>query len=200
MGGNRDQVGLHDAVDRLKIALRKQQALYAYRTDEQPVLQYITGIDCFLVNACAADAQDCVTYGHPGRQLDIFRGHHGTGRVLRVLQDLVDLFAHFRVSLGQDTLHYVRGHLFNNINCVVDVQLLHDLTQLLVADALDQRFLFFALHFNEAFRGQFLRQKPEQKRQFFLLNAGKNRSNIRGIHRDKDVPDCRVFFVVQKCL
>ena len=144
--------------------------------------------------------QNRVAHSHPGRQLDIFRGHHGTGRVLRILQDLVDFLAHFRVSLGQDTLHHVRGHLFDNINGVVDVQLVHHLTQFLVADAFDQRFLFLALHLNEAFRGQFLRQEPEQKRQFFLLNAGKNRSNIRGIHRDKDVPDCRVFFVVQKCL
>ena len=161
MGGHGDEVAFHDAVNRLQVAGGQQQALDAHCTNQQPVLQHITGIDCFLVHAGTADPQDRVAHRHVRSQFHVLRRHHGSGGIFRILQDLVDLLAHLRIGLGQDTLYHVRGHLFDNVHRVINVQFVHNLTQFLIADTLDQGFLLLALHFNEAFRGQLLWQKPE---------------------------------------
>ena len=87
----------------------------------------------------------------------------------------------------------VRGHLLDEIDRVVHIQLVHDLFELGVRKAADEQLLLLGLHFDECFRRQLLRQQPEKERQGKLIRLFKTRRHVRRVHRYENVPERGVF-------
>ena len=173
----------HDRFDRGRVILAQKQILDRDKADQLASAGDIAGVDGLFVDAGTADAEDGFLHRHIRPQGHIFRRHDGAGGVFGVAQDLIDLLAHFRLGLREDTLDDVCRHFLDNIDRVIDVQLVDDLLQLRIREAADQQLLRLRLHFDEGLRGQLLRQQPEQQRQAGFLQPVKDRGDIRGIHR-----------------
>ena len=65
--------------------------------------------------------QNSIFHRHIRPQRYIFRSHHGSGRVFRIPQNLIDGTAHFRIRLLEDSSDYIGGHLFYQIRRVVHI-------------------------------------------------------------------------------
>ena len=161
-------------------------------------LRDIAGINSFLVDAGAADAENGLSDGHVRPQRNILRRHDGPGGILRIAENFIDLLAHLRVGLGKNSLHDIGRHFFYNIDGVVDIELVDDLFELAVGKAPDKKLLCVRLHLHEAFRSQILRQQPEQKRQAAFVELFEYGGNICGVHGAEKIAQGRIFFIVQQ--
>ena len=109
-------------------------------------------------------------------------------QVFGVAQDLIDLLAHFRLGLREDTLDDVCRHFLDNIDRVIDVQLVDDLLQLRVGKAADEKLLKLRRHLDKCLRRQLLRQKPEQQRKPRLVYVLKHGGDVCGVHGVEQIP------------
>ena len=96
---DRDDVLLHDRLDRRVVVLTKKQILHAHKTDELVSARDVAGVDRLFVDARTADAEDSLLHRHIGPQRDVFRRHDRARGILGVAQDLVDLLAHIGLGL-----------------------------------------------------------------------------------------------------
>ena len=189
---------LHQVTHRV-VVVCQQQILDGGDADELVVFVVdITGVDGLLVNAGAPYALDRHLGSHVRPQRDELGGHDRAGAVLRIFEQLVDLLAHVLVGSAQNTLDDVGRHLFNKVYRVVQKQLVHDLLELAVRKAVDQKRLCVLVHFDKGLRRQLLGQKPEQNGHFFVLQFLKHRRDVVGHHGDEDVPkSCKLFLIEQ---
>ena len=192
--GRRDgnDVRLHDVLDHVVI-VREDERAQRERADEPALVDHIAGVDRFLIDAGALDALGRLLHGHLRAEGDELRCHDAAGAVLGIAQDLVDHPAHVGVGLPENALYDVRGHLLDEIDRVVHIQLVHDLFELGVRKAADEQLLLLGLHFDECFRRQLLRQQPKKERQGKLVCFFKNRRHVRRVHRYENVPERGVF-------
>ena len=63
----------------------------------------VTGVDGFLVHTRITDLLERIADGHVRRERDVLGGHDGACRVLRELQDLIDLASSVRCDVLQDS-------------------------------------------------------------------------------------------------
>ena len=200
LGGDVDQVGLHDVLNGGFVVLRQQQILHRHQSDQGPVLfRNVAGIDGLLVHTLAANPQDGLPHRHMGTQGDIFRGHDGACGVFRVAQNLIDGTAHLRVGVLQNPLDHVGGHLLHQVGSVVHIQLVQHFLQLVVREPPDQQLLGLRLHFHKGFRRQFLGQQTEQQRDLPLLQPVENSGDVNGIHGHQNVPQGCILLLLQHC-
>ena len=192
-----DDVRLHDILDHVVI-VRENERSQRERADETAFVGHIAGVDRFLIDAGALDALGRLLHGHLRAERDELRRHDAAGAVLRIAQDLVDHPAHVGVGLPENALYDVCGHLLDEIDRVVHIQLVHDFLEFRVGKAADQQLLLLGLHFDERFRRQLLRQQPEEERQGELVRFFKNRRHVRRVHRYENVPERGVFLPLDK--
>ena len=156
-----DHVLLHHILDQIVIVRQQQILDGGYADKAVVVVVYIAGVDSFLVDTRAADSLDSHFGGHIRPQRNELCRHDRACAVLGILEQLVYLPPCFLVSLSENTLDDVRWHLLDKVNRVVDKQLVNDLLQLVVTEAVNQELLSVLVHLDEGFRRQFLWQNTE---------------------------------------
>ena len=80
---------------------------------------------------------------------------------------------------------------------VIGVQLVDDLFQLVIREAPDQQLLGIGLHFHEGFCRQLLGKQTKQKGYLLVFQTAEDPCDVVGIHGDEDIPQCRVFLILQ---
>ena len=182
MGGDRDDVGLHD-VFYLGLVGGEQQGLYRDHAQQHPVLGDIAGVHRLLVQTDFSDAGEGLLHGGVGVEIDKLRGHDGTGGVLRVFQQLVDLAAGGGVGVAQDTGDHVGGHVLDDVHGVVQIELVQDLPQLLIAQGVDDLLLVLAvLQIGEHVGGHVLGQQPEDHHLLVGLQLVQEFGDVHLVH------------------
>ena len=179
------------------VILGQQQVLHRDDAQQGPALGHVTGINGLLIHALTADAENALPYGHIRPQGHVLCGHNGPGGVLRIAENLVDTGAHFRSGLPKNSLDHVGGHFLHQVRCIVHIQLVHDLFQLVIREAPDQGLLGVRIHFYKRFCRQFLWQQAEQQRDAVLCQVGQHHCNIAGVHGGKHFPKSAVLFFIQ---
>ena len=174
-----DKILRHDISDHC-IPIRKHQRLSGYDSDKLSVLRDVAGVDCFLIHALRADLVERFTDRHIPPQTDIFRRHDAAGAVLGIQQNLIDDPPRLHIRAFQNARHDIGRHLLDNIDRIVEIQLIDNLFQLLVAETCDQHFLCVALHCDKNLRRLLLGQQPEADRHLFF---GKSVERFRYIDR-----------------
>ncbi len=84
----------------------------------------------------------------------------------------------------QDALDHARGHLLDDIDSIVEIQLVKHLLQLGVGKAADEHFLYIRLQLNEQLRRRLLGQQAEQQRQHLLGQIVEQVGDIGGLQLD----------------
>ena len=164
-----------------------------------PVVDDVADVDGLLVRSRPADALQGVLHRHVGLQIHKLRGHDASGGVLGVFQDLVDALAHFRVTVAQDALHHPGGHLLHDIRRVVQVELVQDLLQLRVGEAVNQKLLVIAVQLHENLRRQLLGQQAEHHRHLLVQILAEG-GDVRRLHGQQQIPKLRVAFSAEQLL
>ena len=95
--------------------------------------------------------------------------------------------------MAQDALHHPGGHLLHDIRRVVQVELVQDLLQLRVGEAVDQQLLVVAVQLDEDLRRQLLGQQPEHHGHL-LVQVPAEPGDVRRLHGQQQVPQLRVAF------
>ena len=180
MDGN--GVFIHHICHSCIVVPHKKQILQCDDAEQLPVFSDVTGINRLFIHCRTADAGKRLISRHVGTKRDILCRHDGTGGIVRIAENLVDFLAHLRIRLCENPLYDVRGHLFNKVNSVVDVEFIHDFTQFVIGKTLDQQLFQIRIHFHERFRSKFLREEPEQKRDSGIFHLFKHSRNIRTVH------------------
>ena len=115
---------------------------------------HIAGVDGLLVDGLFADLVEALAHDHRLVEGDALRRHQAARAVLRVFEDLVDLFARLAVRLQQDPLDDVRGHLLDQVDGIVHEQLIQHELELFIREGADQEFLLRAAHLDEGLGGE----------------------------------------------
>ena len=199
-GGGPDKVGVHQVFDEV-VLLRQQQV-----ADGQHAQQLALGVgdvedvDGLHVAADAADALEGVRHRHVLFQGQKLHVHDGAGGILRVLQDLVQGFAHFRRGFVQNTDDHAGGHLLNDVHGVVQIQLVQHFLQLGVGEAVDEHLLTVALQLDEDFRRQLLGQQAVQQGHVLLAALLQQPRDIGRLQRQEQVTQHGILFTLDKGL
>ena len=156
-----DGVFIHDVCHSCIVIPHEKEIFQRDDAEKLPVLCDITGINRLFIHCRAADTGKRLVNRHVGTERDILRRHDGTGRIVRITEDLIDLLAHFRVCLCKYPFYDVCGHLLDQVNSVVDIELIHNFSQLIIGKALDQQLLKIRIHFHKRLCGEFFREEPE---------------------------------------
>ena len=154
----------------------------------------IQDVDGLQLAADAADALEGVLHRHvlfQGQELHV---HDGAGGVLRVLQNLVNGFSHFRRRLIQDSDHHAGGHLLHDVHGIVQIQLVQHLLQLGVGKAVDEHLLGVGLQLHEHLRRQLLGQQPVQQGHQLPAGLLQQQSDVGRLHGEKEVPQAGILF------
>ena len=191
---------IHDLGYRQTVIRREQQVLDGDGTKKLSSFCYVAGIDCLLVHTRFTNTLNCLNDRHLRTQGYILRGHDGTGGILRIAQQVVDLLAHLRIRLCQDPLDHIGRHFLDQIHGIVHIEFLNHIVEFCIGKAPDQQFLFLRLHLDKRLCRQFLWQQTEQPRQPFICDLLKQFRHIRRIHRDQNILQGRILFLFQQHL
>ena len=198
-GLHADEVALHDVADDV-VLLRQQQRPDGQHADQVALfIDDITDVDGLLVRSGTADALEGVLHGHGLLQVHELRGHDAAGGVIRIFEDLVDTFAHFRVRVAQNTLDHIGRHLLHDVHRVVQIQLVQHFFQLRVGKALDQQLLLVTVQLHEHLCRQLLGQQAEHQRHLFPQFAAQ-RGDVCGLQGQQKVTQGSVLFSGQQIL
>ena len=197
-GVHRNHVFIHDLGHRGAVVRLKEQRLCRDGAQQTALIRDVAGVDGLLVHAGLPDALEGLLHRHGGPERNVLRRHDGSGGVLRIAQDFVDFFPHLRIRLRENALDYIGGHFLDQVRSVVHVKLAHDVPQLPVGKAPDQKLLPFRFQLGEGLCGKLLRKQPEQKRCALLILLLKNCRDIRRLQRNQNVPQRLELLLVQK--
>ena len=100
--------------------------------------------------------------------------------------------------MAQDALDEVGRHLLNDVDHIVNVQLVHDVVQLLFAERLDQHALLVGVHIREGFRRKLLREQAENKRHFFARQIFEELRHVGRVHLLEERPQRGKFLLFQQ--
>ena len=182
MGGDGDDLGLHDVLY-FGLVGGQQQGLHRDHAQQHPVLGDIAGVHRLLVQTDLSDAGEGLLYGGVGVEVDKLRGHDRAGGVLRVFQQLVDLAAGGRVGVAQDTGDHVGGHVLDDVHGIVQVELVQNFPQLLVAQGVDDLLLILAvLQIGEHVGGHVLGQQPKDHHLLVGLQLVQKFGDVHLVH------------------
>ena len=154
----------------------------------------IAVVDGLLVKSPFPDGVHGLLHGHIRPQLHQLGGHHAAGRVLGILEQLVDHPAGGGVCLPQNALDHIGGHLFHKVGSVIDAQVIHHSLQLGIGQAVDQLLLCGCRQLTEHIRRQILRAQAEQHRELFGGQIFKHSCQIRSGQSFHHIPQALVLF------
>ena len=200
-GAHADHIGIHQVLDRLFCVLCQHQRPQGHHADQPAaVIGHIAVVDGLLVKAIPADGLHSLCHGHVRPQLHQLGGHHAAGRVLRVLEQLVDHAAGCGVGLTQNALDHVGRHFLHKVGGIVHEQFVHNSLQLGIGQAVDQLLLGLRGQFGEHICGQILRAQTEQHRELFCRQILKYRRKVGRGQSFHHIPQALVFLgIVQIC-
>ena len=188
MGVDGQDVGLHDVTDAGLIA-GQEHPPHRDHPQQHTVLGDIAGVDGLLVHAHLADAGEGLLHRGVGVEIDVLRGHNGPGGVFGVVQQLVDLAAGGGVGVPQDSGDQVGGHILDQVHRVVQIQLVQNLPQLLVAEGVDEALLVVGvLQFGKHLRRYLLGQQTEHQDRLLRPQPIQKFGDVHLVHIDQQLP------------
>ena len=84
----------------------------------------IAGVYSLFVNPCSFYTKKSVFHSHSGLQAYVFYRHDRADAVLRVFEHVVYVIAGFGICIAENLSDYVSRHLFYQIYCIVQIQLI----------------------------------------------------------------------------
>ena len=144
-------------------------------------VRHVADVDGLGIVALFADDVESAGNGGIKAKADKLRGHKGAGGVLRVLKELIYVLSRLRVGVFKYAFYYVGGHLLDDVNGIVKVEVVKNLFELRVGKAPDEHLLGIAFEFDENVRGGLLRKEPEHHRKVFLGHIVEKKGNIRRV-------------------
>ena len=106
-----------------------KKILHIHNTDQFFLFCHVTGIDRLLVDTYLPDFQNRIRHSHLSAQADVLYIHNAARTVFRILQKRIDLLSRFLISRHQQTVYHISRHLFQDVNRVVYIHLVHDFFQ-----------------------------------------------------------------------
>ena len=195
---DRHQVGGHQVLAP-GFGIRQNQRTHGdHALDFMGAARNVAGVDGLLIHTDAADMLDGLPGGPGPLQLHKLRGHDRAGRILRILENLVDHFPGIRIGLGENPRNHVGGHFLHQLHGVVHIQLLHHGFQLRIRKTADEDFLLLRLHLHKGLRRQFLGQQTEYQRQRLLGQRPEGAGDIRRVQRCQKIPQRGVLFCLRQ--
>lgn len=108
---------------------------------------------------------------------------------LGVVQQLVDLAAGGGVGVPQDSGDQVGGHILDQVHRVVQIQLVQNLPQLLVAEGVDEALLVVGvLQFGKHLRRYLLGQQTEHQDRLLRPQLIQKFGDVHLVHIDQQLP------------
>ena len=184
-----DDVGVHDVLDEGLIGIHEQILDGDDALQGPLVVHDVAGVDRFLVHAVLPDVSKRVLHGHGLPEADILGGHDGAGRILRILQEFIDLGTGLRCRVLQDTLHDVRRQLLDHIDGIIDRKIFDDVRQLFIGDAADDMLLLVQFQAGEDVRRKLLREHSEHDHRLFRIQLLDKCGDVDLIHLGKLLPE-----------
>ena len=196
--GDGDDIRVHDLPYLVLVGGKKQVPNRHIAPEFAVSVQHEADADRLHIRGVAADALKAVLHRHVPLEVDELGGHDGAGRVLRILQNLVDALAHLRVGVGQDALDHVGRHFLHNVNGIVQIQLIQHFLQLAVGKAADQRLLMLRTQLDKDLRRILLGQQTKDQRDARLVHILHKLSNVRRLQRQQQTAQLGVLFSLQQ--
>ena len=182
MGAHGDDIGFHNVAD-AGLVVAEQQGLDGDDPLQHPVSGDIAGIHRLLVQTHLTDPGKGLLHSGIGVEIDELRGHDRAGGVLGVLQQLIDLAAGGSVGIPQNTGYHVGGHVFNNIHRIIQIQLVQNLSQLLITQGVDDLLLVLAvLQIGEHVRRHVLGQQTKDQHLLVGLQLVQELGDVHLVH------------------
>ena len=175
---------LHDILDDIVLVGEEDRAQGNDAEQLARGIHHIADVDGLLVRAGAADALEGVLHRHVSLEVDELRRHQRAGSILGIFENFIDALAGVGVGVLQNALDHARGHLLDDIDGVVEIQLVEHLLELGVGKAADEHFLHIRLQLDEQLRRRLLGQQAEQQRQHLLGQIVKQVCDIGGLQLD----------------
>ena len=189
-----DDVRIHDLLDQV-VLLREEQVTHRQHAEQVARrVGDVQDVDRLHVAADTADTLEGVLDGHVLFQGEKLHVHDGTGRVLGVFENFVDGFAHLGRGPVEDADHDACGHLLDDIDGVVEVQLVEHLLQLGVGKAVDEHLLAVTLQLDEHLGRRLLREQPVQQRHKLFTGFFQQQRDVRRLHGQKQLTQLGILF------
>ena len=155
-------------------------------------------VDGLLVLADSPDPGKGFLHAHVLLQIHKLRGHDAAGRVLRVVEILVDQRPGLRRGGAHDTLDHIGRKLLHHVHRVVHVQFFDDPGQFRVGHGVDNAFLIRCIKVGEDIGGGLLREQAEDHRHAVVFDPGKKFRHVKLVHLFHPLFECTHAAAVQK--
>ena len=100
--------------------------------------------------------------------------------------------------MAQDALDEAGRHLLDDIDDIVDIQLVDDVVQLLLAERLNEHALLVGIHVREGLRRKLFREQAEHERHFFARQILEELRHVGGVHLLEERAQRRKFLLFQQ--
>ena len=91
------------------------------------------------------------------------------------------------VGVTEDALDYGGGHLLDQVNGIVHIQLVQDFFQLGVGEGLDEQLLLLGVHLHEDLGGQLLGEEAVDQWEAVLRELGQDGGDVGGLKEEEQV-------------
>ena len=157
-----------------------------------------TDVDGLLVFPDSPDPGKGFLHAHVLLQIHKLGGHDASGRILRIVEILVDQSPGLRRGGAHDTLDHVGGKLLHHVDRVVHVQFLNDPGQFRVGHGVDDALLVRHVEVREHVGRRLLGEQTEHHRHAVVFNSGEELRHVKLVHLFHALLECAHAAAVQK--
>ena len=194
---HRDDVLVHDLGDG-GVQLGQQQAADRHDAQQAVFVHHIAGVQGLGLLSLLADGRKRLLDGHFPAKADVFQRHQAAGRVLRVVQQLVQALAGLGRGLFQHPLDHSGRHVFQQVGGVVQAHFLDGGDQFHVGKFIHQLVPGLVRHIGENLGGDLLFQQAEHHQAVIFVQFFQQFGQVGGLHILGDFPQLDVLLFHQQ--
>ena len=194
---HRDDVVVHDLGDG-GIQFGQQQTAHRHDAQQPVFVHHIAGVEGLGLLALLADGGERLAHRHLPAQTDILEGHQTAGRILRIVQQLVQALAGLRRGLFQHPLDHAGGHILQQVGRVVQAHLLNGANQLHVGEFIHQLVPGLVRHIGEHLGGHLFFQQAEHHQTVVFIQFFQQLGQVGGLHILGDLPQLDILLFDQQ--
>ena len=160
-----------------------------------PLFCHIAGIHIFSIVSMRLNPTNGIQHGHVFFELDELGGHHRTGAVIRILQQLIHLFPGFRADMRKHISDHIGRHFFQQVYGIIRIHLLQHILYFLRRKIGEKLLLLGRLHLTERLCGKVFWQNTKKNNPGFVRNLSQNFRHIHRLQFEKFLFECRQIMV-----
>ena len=200
-GIDTDDIVVHDLSDDV-IGIEDDQIPQSDRSYKDPLfIQDITGVNSLGIQPDFTDPLNGVSDRHVLPQIHILDGHDTAGRILRILEQEIDIGPGIGTGVGQDLFddvgrHFLQ-HVFQQVSRVIRHQVIDDGRRFLVGQGLNDILLVIGFQIGEDICRHILGEETEHLEGILILHLIHDGRYVRGLHFRRRLAEFGIFFLLQ---